>query len=307
MITKPLLAATIKPEEIDKLRYPLLASPKLDGIRALRVGDQLLSRTFKPIPNKHIQYHLSNILPEGVDGELMLQNRNATFQEITSAVMSHDGAPKIRYCVFDWVHSEFGPSEEFMHRYKACEDIICDEIYQEEGIEIEIVRHVILPTEAALIEYEEECLRKGYEGVMLRDPLGGYKSGRSTLKEGILIKLKRFEDAEAEILGFEERYKNTNIQEVSELGYAKRSSAKAGMVGAGTLGAFLVRDIETKIEFSIGSGLDDSLRAKIWKDKDSYIGKVIKYKSLKIGVLEKPRHPVFLGFRHEADYDRSYS
>ena len=51
-----------------------------------------------------------------------------------------------------------------------------------------------------ILDYEKRILEDGFEGVMLRSPLGKYKMGRSTLKEGILLKLKRFEDAEATVV-----------------------------------------------------------------------------------------------------------
>ena len=50
---KPMLAALC--EDVTKLRYPVIASPKLDGIRALVIDGQLVSRTLKPIPNRYVQ------------------------------------------------------------------------------------------------------------------------------------------------------------------------------------------------------------------------------------------------------------
>ena len=45
-------------------------------------------------------------------------------------------------------------------------------------------------------------LNAGYEGLMLRDPNGIYKFGRSSVKENILLKVKEFMDDEAEIIAF---------------------------------------------------------------------------------------------------------
>jgi len=47
--TQPMLAS---PANLEKLQYPLLVSPKLDGIRATVVNGCLLSRKLKPIPNE---------------------------------------------------------------------------------------------------------------------------------------------------------------------------------------------------------------------------------------------------------------
>ena len=92
MITKPMLAG--KCTDLDKLQYPVLATPKLDGIRCLIIQGEdgrphAVSRKFKPIPNHHIRKWLEGNCPVGFDGELML--RGGTFQETASAVMRHNG------------------------------------------------------------------------------------------------------------------------------------------------------------------------------------------------------------------------
>lgn len=79
----------------------------------------------------------------------------------------------------------------------------------------------MLPVEigsaAELAAYKEKCLSEGYEGVMVRDPAGPYKCGRSTEREGWLLKIKRFEDAEAEVLETYEGMSNYNEAGVDAL------------------------------------------------------------------------------------------
>ena len=69
------------------------------------------------------------------------------------------------------------------------------------------------------------------------------------------------------------------------------------------LGAFVVKDIATGVEFRVGSGLDDSLREEIWRNWESYIGKIVTYKHFPVGAIDKPRHPIFKGFRAVEDLD----
>ena len=45
---KPLLAS---PADLSTLRFPVLASPKLDGVRAIVKDGVVLSRSLKKIPN----------------------------------------------------------------------------------------------------------------------------------------------------------------------------------------------------------------------------------------------------------------
>jgi len=119
------------------------------------------------------------------------------------------------------------------------------------------------------------------------------------MKEQNTYKLKRFIDGEAKVVGFEEEMYNGNIAETNELGRTKRSTAKAGLSGKGSLGALVVQDCVTGIEFSVGSGFDAATRQSLWDIRDSgLLGKIIKYKHFPIGVKIAPRHPIFLGFRN---------
>ena len=160
------------------------------------------------------------------------------------------------------------------------------------NLPVDVLEQIVINDEEALLKYEASALAKGFEGLILRDPDGLYKCGRSTIKDQGLLKLKRFEDSEAEIIGVEEEMFNGNEAETNELGRTKRSTAKAGLVGKGTMGAIVVRDLVSKVEFNIGTGFDAEDRKKDWP-----IGTVVKYKFFPVGVKDKPRHPVYLGVR----------
>jgi DNA ligase-1 len=282
--------------DIDSLVFPVYCTEKLDGIRCLKVDGKVLSRKFKEIPNHHIRKMLS-VLPDGVDGELILMdgNKPAQFNKVSSAVMSEDGKPDIIYFVFDFVSENL--DKPYVDRMKDMEKVLKNFKFCK----------LVIPTKASnreeLDEIEERFVNEGYEGVMIRSGNGPYKLGRSTEREGYLLKLKRFEDSEATVTGFEEKMHNENEATRDELGHTKRSHAKAGMVPAGTLGTLLVKDMKTGIEFGIGSGFDDILRKEIWNNKNKYLGKIVKYKHQPSGKLEKPRFPVYLGWRDERDMD----
>ena len=128
-----------------------------------------------------------------------------------------------------------------------------------------------------------------------------YKCGRSSLKEGYLLKIKKFTDAEAVVIGYEEMMSNQNEAEKDAFGRTKRSTRADGMVPAGVLGALVVRDLTTNIEFKVSTGMDAYQRLMFWTQRDNLMGKIVKYKSQEAGVLIKPRFPVFLGFRSPED------
>ena len=291
---KPMLAVNCD----GRINYPAYASPKLDGIRCVIKDGVALSRSLKPIPNKFIQEWVrDNGFLNGLDGELIVGNPcdQNVMQTTTSGVMSREGEPDFKYHVFDYWSA---PSEKWEDRLK---DILSAQEHGSLPSRCEVVPQVLVYNEEELLAYEKEVLAQGYEGVMLRSVDGLYKYGRSTLKEGYLLKLKRFADGEAEIIGVEELQHNHNQARVGELGQTVRSSEKAGLVGGNTLGALVVKDLETGVTFNIGTGFTSALREELWAKRESLVGQIVKYKHFPTGVVEAPRFPVFLGFRDRID------
>lgn len=291
MIKSPMLASKLP--SLDKVKYPVLCTPKLDGIRCLIINGEAVSRKFKPIPNKYVRKKLKE-LPNNLDGELITYTNGVrdNFNVVSSKIMSEDGEPEFNFELFDYVSNDLNKS------------------YQNRIVDLSLLNlpdfcHKLIPiminNKEALLEYESKCLLEGYEGVMLRTPDSPYKCGRSTAKEGYLLKLKRFEDSEAIIIGFEEQMHNNNEIAYDAFGYVKRSSRKNNLIPTGMLGALKVRDIQTGKEFNIGSGLDEATKKEIWNNRDKYLNKIVKYKHQPSGSDELPRFPVFLGIREEQD------
>lgn len=293
MTFRPTLAVNA---DFAKIQYPVYASPKLDGIRCSIVDGKALSRTLKPIPNKHIYGQLSNHSLNGLDGELIVGSPTSPtcYNESVSNVMAFDKVPDFSYYVFDLHDCKHGYEDRlrFLHS-----DVIRGPLPSF----IKILEQSLLANEDDMLAYEAAKVEEGYEGIILRSPEAPYKFGRSTVKEGYLLKVKRFEDSEAEIIGFEEELKNGNAAETNELGRTKRSTAAAGLSGKGTLGAFQVRDVVTGVEFSIGTGLTAAQRQEAWDRRPELLGGFVKYKYFPVGVKDKPRHPVFLGMRDARD------
>ncbi|MBT9165333.1 MAG: hypothetical protein DDT23_01350 [candidate division WS2 bacterium] len=279
---RPMLAAQV---DFSKLIYPLWASPKIDGIRCLMLASKALTRNLKPIPNLFIRSLLEEhgATLDYFDGELIA----GSFSSTSSSIMSFSGQPEFKYVIFDRITS--GSYEtRFLQKLEL----------RPLPPFVEYIETVLVNSEAELLEHETLCLRGGYEGVMLRraDGLDIYKYGRSTVREAYLLKLKRFTDAEAVVVGFEEQLHNDNIQERDELGYSKRSSARDGMLPMDTLGALIVESA-TFGRFNLGTGFSAEQRKEIWDSKDTYMSKLVKFKYQEIGTDSKPRFPVFLSFR----------
>lgn len=289
-IKAPLLAGKFDPA---KQRFPVLASPKIDGVRCLAMNGRAMSRAFKELPSRHVQEFFARYpVLNGMDGEIVVGSPAApdVLRTTVSHVMADDKVFEFTYVVFDrWDRKE--PYDEVQG--------LLDVLAMELPPNVVILPSKMIYDMRALEAYEEWALNEGYEGIMLRDPKGLYKQGRSSTREGILLKVKRYEDAEAVVIGTEEEMHNANVAEKNELGRSKRSSKKDGMVGKGTVGALIVRGLNGKfkdVEFDIGTGLNAKDRADEWP-----VGTIVTYKFFAVGTKDKPRHPVYKARRSPID------
>jgi DNA ligase-1 len=283
MIFKPLLAATA---ELNKVQFPCLISRKLDGIRVVGMNGKAMTRTMKELPNRFVQSVFATGAFDGLDGEIIIGPANApdVYRVTNSAVMSRGGEPDFRFHVFDsWLQPFLG--------FEARLETLVESAHPR----IVPVKQIKVHDMAGLLDMEEQWLSEGYEGVMGRSLDGVYKHGRSTMKEGILWKLKRFADHEYEVVGFEELMHNTNEATINELGHTTRSSHTANFMSSGTLGALVLR--HEAGDFRCGTGFSAADRSAIWTNREHYLGKFAKIKHFEIGVKDKPRFPVWLGFR----------
>jgi len=301
---KPMLAASLlKPSDkhddatilaaMRKLRYPVLATLKKDGIRAIKLGD-LASRTIKKIPNLSISAR-SIVLPYGYDMELW--NPELPYDQIESIVMSanHIDSDLIQFHVLDNFNFDSATYEQRLWQIRK--DMQC---------------HLNCPfwnempstcnNANELMEMFLKFETQEGEGICFRTPMSPYKQGRSTLREQYLVKLARYIRSECTVIGFEEQMYNGNPDRRNALGKMNRSSAVANLTGKCTLGAFLVR-YENGIEGRVGTGvgLTDVRRAEIWAKREEWLGQRIVIKHKPHGQKIKPRSPIWLGKRSEID------
>lgn len=284
---KPLLAAKA---DLAKVRYPVLASPKLDGIRCLVHGGVAVTRSLKPIKNKIIAAALSKPEYEGLDGEIMTYYSGLMeeFNTVQSKVMSADADPGTwTFVVFDDHTGEGG----YKYRLAALFNRV-------EGMpNISVLNHAAVFNRDALNEVVDKHVEQGFEGTMVRDPNGPYKYGRSTVNEGTLLKIKAFEDDEATIVGTVELMRNRNEARTNALGHTERSSHAENKEPANILGALRVKWRDK--EFELGTGFTQADREELWRDREQLIGKLVTFKYQQVSHLGVPRFPVFLGMRRD--------
>lgn len=291
---KPLLAGKFDRE---KIKFPVLGSPKLDGIRCVIHPEKgPVSRKLLPIPNVGLRKALASYCGAWLDGELISGAANApnAMNATTTAVMGHEADwSQVKFYVFDRVISNMPYDSRLaglMNDYA--------ERHPQQNHLVQVVRHTRLDNIDQLMAFEEQCVGAGYEGIMIRDPAGAYKFGRSTTNEGILLKVKRFEDMEGVVTDFVELMHNENDAQTDHLGHTKRSTAKAGKVPGNTLGALVLKIQgfnEPTVE--VGSGFTAEQKAEIWKNRKKYLGQKATFKYQPHGVKDRPRIPIFKGWR----------
>lgn len=280
---KPMLAGKVT--EPEKLKFPAVVSPKIDGIRCTVFYEdgahRGFSRSGKEFPNRFVRDWIdaNGDDLEYKDGELVVGSATDPncMQNTMSGIMSPDGEPDFKFYVFDLVNT--CPFNE------RCEQFTSYVMHYRDGLRMSNVELVPQYRIGSLEEFnllEAKFVEQGYEGMMYRSEGGAYKFGRSTEREGYLLKVKRFDDGEAIVIGYE--------QEQDKYGNPK-----------GTLGALVCRDLTTDIEFCIGSGFTAKDREVLWYLRDELRGKLVTYKFFNHGIRVAPRHPVWKGFRDPID------
>jgi DNA ligase-1 len=231
-------------------------SEKLDGVRAFWDGAQFLSRQGNVF---HTPAWFTVSLPKvPLDGELWLARK--AFQRTVSIIRRHDGSDlwrEIRFLVFD--------APAVGEPFEARLEYLRDSFAEHGPRHAELLRHERCRGANHLHSELERIHALGGEGLMLRQPGSHYEPGRSTT----LLKVKRFQDAEARV--------------VAHLPGTGRHG--------GRLGAVLV-ELSDRTTFSVGTGFTDAQR-----ECPPAIGSVITFRYQELSDRGVPRFPTFVRAR----------
>lgn len=314
------MSSIIKPQracdfEEDKLVFPLVMLPKIDGVRGVNLDGILKQRTLKPVPNRFLTDKYSKPEFLGFDGEMVLtgQERSESLcRDTTSAVRRAYGEPDIEWHLFDYLHPHV-VHLPYSLRMTALARTIQDNFgfYVEAGIKI--VASFVVNNLEQLLELENLWTGMGYEGAITRDPNGLHKNGRATVKSGSYLRIKRFIDFEGEVVSFEEAKENQNEATTNPLGRSERSTHQENMVPKGMIGNITKRalaDVEYNGKVMIAKGqlvvvgpgkIPHDMRKHWFEHPEEFVGQVLKSKFFPRGQKEKPRFPVALTLRDMGD------
>ena len=283
-------SASVKPEEV---KFPVLASPKLDGLRALHIKSGIVSKTFSRFRNDYTHTLFQRSEYASFDGELIvgLPYGGDVIRRTYSGVMSKDGCPDVKWYLFD----DFSiPDTTFRVRQQMLRKRVRN-LPAALRKRVEVLEQRIIGSLGELLSYEADMLRMGYEGLMLRDPTGPYVDKRCTMRDGWIQKFKRFEDKEAFITGFEEGSINGNERKAD----GKRRTLRAGMRPSGMVGTILAKDKETGEPIRVAPGrLSHEERFQMLAQPKKFIGLEFTYRRFPTGTYAAPRFPTFQTFRN---------
>lgn len=301
-----------------KVRFPLIGQPKIDGVRALNMHGGLTGRSLKLFGNRYTTNFYTQEFFKGFDGELAAEKE--THPDLcrltTSAVGTHDGRPFTLWWLFDYITSET-VKLPYLARYGHLEDRILElqdnSAFQPWAGHLRLVPMRLIHRMEDLLAFDDENLEAGFEGTILRDPNGLHKQGRSTVREGGLLRIKRFVESEALVLALEEGQSNQNEAQINELGLQFRSSHQENMVPNGLIGSLTCRGVQTVKDGSrvvINEGdiitvspgnMPHDLRKMYFENQNLIVGKIIKFKFFPKGIKDKPRFPTFVTIRAPED------
>lgn len=263
VIIFPMLAKDFKEREkkIDWENDIIFVQPKLDGMRCLKTGDVLMSRSGKEIENMdHIKYKLLDY-DVTFDGELYVHGED--FQTNMEYVKKYrEGlSERIKYCIYDVILPH-----NYMQRRAFLE--VLEEIIDTESIMF--LPSYICSSKEELIDYHGKFLAEGYEGTMVRISKSGYAINK---RSDELLKYKDFKDIACTII---------------DIGPAETMTDWGRPV------------VEWNgKQFSCGTKMSHEARRDLLTNRDQYIGKTAEIRYFEEYNTGIPRFPVMVGIRED--------
>lgn len=297
---KPMLASNY---DESKLKFPLGAQVKIDGVRGLTTEGKLTGRSLKAFKNKYTNQFFNQPEYMRLDGEFAAEDERhpALCRLTTSALNSIEGQPFLLWHVFDYL-TENTVKRKYIDRYAMMVDYVFE--MQSKGLcgHLRVVPMQVCHDLEQLLVADARNLDQGYEGTIIRDLGGLHKEGRSTVREGGLLRIKRFTEEEAVVLEIVEGRVNKNEEQTNELGRTFRTSHQENQVPNGQVGSLICTDIKTQKRITVSAGaMPHSLRIHYFNNPALLLGQTIKYKFFPHGEKDLPRFPTFQSLRAEED------
>jgi ATP-dependent DNA ligase len=290
----------------------LYGQPKWDGMRACLYEGVARSRSWKPLANQALQRFVADHPHlQGLDGEVFTGHDYApeSFRASMSGIRSGDGSGDITFVYFDLFT---GTELSYQNRLDIATQRIGNTVQRFEGKGYSVLvmqcPTVELRTLEEIYTYEAKCLADGFEGAIVRRPVMGYKYGRSTALGGTLVKVKRRDYVDAQVIGYEQRYENQNEAKENELGLTSRSAHQKGLVPLDMLGALQIRILNGPLKgveqkCGVFRGLSHTDLRDLWQVRNTIVGRYCEVSVDKAtGGYDAARCPVWIRWRDASEF-----
>ena len=300
-----------------RIKYPMYASTKFDGYRAVLMNDGFSSRSGKRHANWFLPTFFKELLKyrevQGVvlDGELWSPTLNFNALQSVLSSQSKPLPDDLGYYVFDVLYeTEWGArwSSEFTKRY-----MLYMTLFQwGNPLHVVPVKQLLVNSALEAEKIFRAAVEHGSEGIMLKSPSSQYKYGRATLNEGTFFKFKKFETTDAVIIDFE-RGKQMKVSVAmgvrtkDSMGHLERSHKKDDYEENDLIGSVWVRIVKDQ-HYPVGTTCKVGLAKEfgetevwLWKDRDKYIGRHVEIRFQKHGSWKKPRMGGIVRWRYDLD------
>jgi DNA ligase-1 len=306
---KPMLATNA---DLMKLKLPVYGSLKLEGVRGEFTPTGLLTRPLKRFGNKWLEIKFREVLEYAKEWNLVIEGEfykhGLEFNEISSICRraQHPDTDELEFHIFD-VYSADTPNVGFEHRI---EYLIKPAVKR---IKLDCVKYIEQVKQVDREEVElayADALERGYEGWVVKSPNDAYKQGRSTVNEGFFLRLKDQETYDGVVVEIVERMENLCESEVNELGKLSKRQDKDMKAHTGLAAVAVVKaeGFRKLIRVSLSRGILDysdtkksPSRATIFNERDSFIGRNIRFVGIPVAGMEVPRSPRFDDWRTDLD------
>lgn len=272
-----------EPHEESRIKYPCLCQPKYDGVRTLafvfaeegtvhyysRNGKLFLN--FDKFSDDLIKMSMKQ--DTVFDGEVVGPPGDE-FRGIMQQVRrKYDAEPKgLSFRVFDKISVKEFRNQACALNQKERQSYLEELSLMHERKEVKIVKGQICNTYSECLKYYEDCVAKGYEGIIIKNLNSYYEYKRSYNWQ----KIKPTASEDLQIIEVKEGREGTKL--------------------VGKLGAFVVERNGVKI--NVGSGLDKSDQCSI-EEAQKFIGKTIEVCFDSITPDGSFRFPRFVRFRDD--------
>jgi DNA ligase-1 len=239
----------------------------------------MISRAGKPFGNANLPNYFNKLFQVEdyvLDGELYCDGIN--FNKLQTILNTYEEPlpNALKFVVYDCVPVRDWEAQKcnkpYSERIRNVREVLA--IVADYKKVIDIPNDEVQDAKQA-VDFYKDCLKKGYEGAMIKAIDGQYRWKRVTLRSGEMLKIKPFTTVDLKVTGVYDG--EGNFQ---------------GMAGG------VVVDFNGNA-VSVGSGFDVATRKKMAESPDDFIGRTAEVKYFEVTQDGSLRFPTFVRWRDD--------